>query len=48
MVLTDRLVSSGFYDAGAGGDPLLYQHGFYPTHKLAICFRRSRYINTVY
>lgn len=29
ILLTDRNFNTSFYDASAGGDPILYQHLFY-------------------
>ena len=31
MLLTDRNFNTSFYDPAGGGDPILYQHLFYPT-----------------
>ena len=30
MLLTDRNFNTSFYDPAGGGDPILYQHLFYP------------------
>ena len=30
MLLTDRNFNTSFYDPAGGGDPVLYQHLFYP------------------
>ena len=32
MILTDRNFNTSFFEVAGGGDPILYQHLFFPNH----------------